>query len=120
MSSASGSSLAMPRAPKTRSYVWEHFKVVKDNEDEEVHLTQKESMGLDTSIAGDVEEEILALGAKMLPFPSRAKCMTCGRIVAYIGKKAFNLRRHIERCRELHLKKERHRVLSLCYEFGEF
>lgn len=32
-------------------------------------LTQKESMGADTSIAADAEEEILALRAKMLTFP---------------------------------------------------
>ncbi|KAH0771617.1 hypothetical protein KY290_015598 [Solanum tuberosum] len=32
-------------------------------------LTQKESMGVDTSIAADAEEEILALRAKMLTLP---------------------------------------------------
>ncbi|KAK4337797.1 hypothetical protein RND71_042284 [Anisodus tanguticus] len=32
-------------------------------------LTQKESMGADTSIAADAEEEILALRAKMLSLP---------------------------------------------------
>ncbi|MCE3216270.1 hypothetical protein HAX54_005785 [Datura stramonium] len=45
-------------------------------------LTQKESMGVDTSIAADAEEEILALRAKMLTLPWKDHILHIGPLLS--------------------------------------
>ncbi|XP_060201946.1 uncharacterized protein LOC132630383 [Lycium barbarum] len=87
----SGSSSTMP---KDRSYIWEHFEMV--NEDEEVGYQEKKDDEDDEEVCEELYEK-----------PLRVQCMRCGRNFAYIGTHTFALEKHNKICHALHLKKER-------------